>query len=115
MQANAQESMSENWVRLTKDIYIDKNSIKKEKYSVSAWFKEYASADNDLLGIYSFPAYYELSKYEIYCQDNALDIKHIKVFDKNNKLLLDEPDNYDIYSTYQGVINGEVYYNALCK
>ncbi len=106
---------NKNWLELTEDIYLDKKSITINKYSISGWFKIFNSVENPLYAVDGVPLNYELIKYEVGCNVNALCLLHIKQYDKNGKLLIDEINDYGVCPDYSGVINGEIYYNALCK
>ena len=105
----------ENWLELTEDIYLDKKSITKNKYSISGWFKVFNSIENPIYDVDGVSVYYELIKYDVGCNENVLCPIHIKQYDKNGKLLIDEIDDYGICPDYPGIVNGEIYYNALCK
>ncbi|MBQ3642789.1 hypothetical protein II906_12830 [bacterium] len=106
--------MSGNWEKLTDNIYIEKDSIKKYKYTISGWFKMYSSEDTALY--YDNTEYYSLIQYEADCVSPALCLLHIKEFDKNDILLLDEPNEHNVcYNGPGGWIHGEVAYKALCK
>ncbi|MCD7879290.1 MAG: hypothetical protein LUG16_05080 [Candidatus Gastranaerophilales bacterium] len=110
------KNLPPKWVQLSDDIYIDINSVTKNKYNiVSAWFSEFASENNDLYYVNSIPVYYNIIKYEADCKSNGLALMHIKSFDENGRMLQDEPNNYDVCSGPGGVINGEIYFNALCS
>lgn len=109
------ESEIINWEKLTDNIYINKNSIEKTQYTVSAFFKIYNSEKHKLYDIEGIPVYYELIKYEAYCKENVLCLKHIKEFDKDGNLLSDEQNNYDVCPNSSGYINGEIMHKALCK
>ena len=115
MQANEKKIHKENWVQLSNNIFIDKNSVVKEKYSTSAWFKVYASEDNNLGTINDNYVLYELVKYDAYCTNNVIDLRHVKSFDEKDKLLKDVPSDNHVTATYDGYINGEIYFNALCN
>ena len=103
------------WLQLTEDIYLDKKSITKNKYSISGWFKIFNSVENPLYDVDGVSVNYELIKYEAGCNVNVLCLIHIKQYDRNGKLLTDEINNYGICPDYSGFVNGEIYYNALCK
>ena len=115
MKAKEEKISKENWVQLSNNIFIDKNSVVKEKYSTSAWFKVYASEDNNLGTINDNYVLYELVKYEAYCTNNVIDLRHVKSFDEKDKLLKDVPSDNRVTATYDGYINGEIYFNALCN
>ena len=104
-----------NLEKLTDDIYFDENSLTKDKYSIKGWFKIYNSEDRYTVNIDSIPIYYELNQYQAYCQSNVLCLTHLKEFDKDGNLLLDEPNNNGICPSYNGFVNGEIYFNTLCK
>ncbi len=101
--------------KLTDDIFFDKNSLTKDKHSIKGWFKIYNSEDRYTVNIDSIPIYYELNQYQAYCQSNVLCLTHLKEFDKDGNLLLDEPNNNGICPSYNGFVNGEIYFNILCK
>ena len=107
---------NKNWLELTEDIYLDKKSITINKYSISGWFKIFNSVENPLYAVDGVPLNYELIKYEADCNNPTLCLIHIKQYDKNDNILSDEPNNYDVcYNGAGGWINGEIAYNALCK
>ncbi|MBQ9246770.1 hypothetical protein IJ182_10940 [bacterium] len=106
-----------NWKKITDYMYIDKDSIEKTKYSISAWFKMY-DEDNRIDAIYGVPAYYKLIKYAAFCQDYSLciDDKKVYVYDENNNLISDEEGYYGYWCVGpDGWPNGEIAYEALCK
>ena len=106
---------SKNLEQLTEDIYFDKNSVTIDKHSISGWFKMYNSI-NYMTDVDDVPVYYQLIKYDADCESPALCLLHIKEFDKNGNLLLDEPNNYGVcYNGAGGWINGEIAYEALCR
>ncbi len=105
----------EKWLELTEDIYLEKDSITKSKYSISGWFKVFNSIENPIYDVDGVPVNYELIKYDVGCNVNALCLLHIKQYDKNDKILTDEINNYGVCPDYSGFVNGEIYYNALCK
>ena len=107
---------NKNWLELTEDIYLDKKSININKYSISGWFKIFNSVENPLYAVDGVPLNYELIRYEADCNNPTLCLIHIKQYDKNDNILSDEPNNYDVcYNGAGGWIYGEIAYNALCK
>ena len=105
-----------NWLELSEDIYLDKKSITINKYSISGWFKMYNTENTFNDNINGVPVFYQLIKYEADCNNPTLCLIHIKQYDKNDNILSDEPNNYDVcYNGAGGWINGEIAYNALCK
>ncbi len=115
LQAAAEQSTNRDWVKLTKYIYIDKKSITQDGYWTYGWFKRYSSDDHYLYSLAGVPISYELVKFAAYCSDDGLDLKHVKEFDKEGRLILDEPNNYNGFPSYSGFVDGEIYFNALCK
>ena len=104
------------WIELTEDIYLEKDSITKSKYSISGWFKMYNTENTITDNINGVPVFYQLIKYEADCKNPTLCLIHIKQYDKNDNMLSDEPNNYDVcYNGAGGWINGEIAYNALCE
>ena len=103
------------WIELTEDIYLEKDSITKSKYSISGWFRVFNSIENPIYDVDGVPVNYELIKYDVGCNVNALCLLHIKQYDKNGKILTDEINDYGVCPDFSGVVNGEIYYNALCK
>ena len=114
-QAKNNDEINTNWQALTKYIYIDRNSITKNKYSTSAWFKIYDSNEHRLYSIDETPIHFEIIKYEIDCKTDVLALIHIKSFDKNGNMLKDEENTYNVFSGHDGVINGNIYFNAICE
>ena len=93
-----------------------KKSITKSKYSISGWFKMYNTENTITDNINGVPVFYQLIKYQADCKNPTLCLIHIKQYDKNDNMLSDEPNNYDVcYNGAGGWINGEIAYNALCK
>ena len=115
IKAKEEKISKENWVQLSNNIFIDKNSVVKEKYSTSAWFKVYASEDNNLGTINDNYVLYELVKYEAGCDSDVLALLHIKSFDINGNMIQDTKNSYNVFSGPSGVNNGEIYFNALCN
>lgn len=114
-QVLAKETVKRNWEKINDYIYLDKNSISIKKYSTSGWFKRYNCEKEPISDINGVPVYYELNKYDVDCDSNVVCIVHFKSFDKNNKLI-DEEVNYNcVCAKYSGWIDGEIYFNALCK
>jgi len=103
------------WVKLNNYIYIFKTFIKKDKDSGSAWFKTYDSIEHDLWTIDEVEVSYTIDKFEAYCDIEGLYLAHYKAYDKNNRILYDEPNNHSVFSSYNGIVDGEIYYWALCK
>ena len=114
-ETNYKLSNDEKWLQLTKDIYLDKKSITKSKFSISGWFKIFNSVENPLYDVDGVSVNYELIKYEAYCNVNVLCLIHIKQYDRNGKLLTDKINDYGVCPDYSGFVNGEIYYSALCK
>ncbi|MCD7879289.1 MAG: hypothetical protein LUG16_05075 [Candidatus Gastranaerophilales bacterium] len=114
--AASKKNLPPKWVQLSDDIYVDVNSITKGKHNiVSAWFLIFASEDNNLYEVDDIPVYYEIIKRDAYCNEDIVDIVHVKSFDKNGRILQDEPDNYNVFASYYETKNGEIYFNALCS
>ncbi len=105
---------SDNWEKVTDDIYIDKRSIKKSKYSTSAWFLIFNSEKLNLSPVEGIPVFYDLIKYDAGCNSDFLCLDHIKIFDENGNILLDEFDTYNICSDSSGWIEGETAFKTLC-
>ena len=106
-----------NWKKITDYIYMDKDSIEKEKYSISAWFKMYIE-DEYAYEVNNIPVYYKLMKYAAFCQDSLLciDDKKVYEYDENNNLLSDEEGYYGFWCVGpDGLPNGELAFEALCK
>ncbi len=107
---------SSNWEKITDYIYIDKDSIKKEKYSISAWFKMYVRDEYvNKVKVNDIPVYYRLIKYDASCQDSILCLERMKEYDKNNNILSDELNKHNICAGSDGGPNGEIAFEALCK
>ena len=111
LSTTAQEKDAQ-WLKLNNYIYIDESSITKEKYLTSAWLKEYNTMYDKINGV---PVYYNLVKYEVDCINNAIEIKHFKYFDKNHNLLKDEPYNYGVGCSCNGLVDGEIICKSICK
>ncbi len=103
--------------KLTDDIFFDKNSLTKDKHSINGWFKVYSSADTDTTTSYvnAVPVYSELNKFSTTCESDVLCRIYIKEFDKDGNILIDEFDGYNHCGNYSTFINGEIYFNTLCK
>lgn len=114
-QAKTNKDINTNWEALTKYIYLDKNSITKHKYSTSASFKIYDSNEHKLSSVNGIPVYFEILEYDIDCKMDVVALTHIKSFDKNGNILQDEENTYNVFSGSDGVVNGSIFYNAICE
>ncbi len=116
LQAAAEQVSNSNWVKLRYDIYLDKTSINNDEYWTYGWFKIYASADIYMGSINGVIIRYQLVKFGADCTDDSLALMHVKEFDEEGRLLTDEPIDYNKgFSSYRGVADGEIYFNAICK
>ncbi len=104
------------WEKINKYIYIDRSSITKNGDIVSGWFKIYDSPENrTIYEINNVPIYYKIIKYEASCNLDALFLKQVKLYNKNNNLLSDEINNYDVGADCSAFVDGKNICKALCK
>ena len=97
-----------DYKKISNNIYIDKSSIKVEDTNtVSAWFKVYPD-DNKNIN-------YERLLYIAYCPIEVLYLKEYEIYDFNNKLVEKNVNKSSVSANYLAFIDGEIYYNALCK
>lgn len=104
-----------NWEKVANNIYLDIKSLTIKNEINSARFKIYASKKNNLFNVDKKKVRYEIVFLEAYCKNGVLEIKQVKTYDKNHNLLKDEINTYGIGCDYKGLVNGEIYYNSLCK
>ena len=95
----------EIWTKIGKDIYVSYKSIKKEHGTKIGWFK-IAQPQKSV---------YKLEKYKVYCKNGIIEVKHTKIYDNNNNLLYEDINDKNIGCDYQGIVNGALYYQTLCK
>ena len=92
------------WTKLKKNIYINYNSIEFNENSKIGWFKIIEPQQQ----------LYRLEKYKAYCTQNVIEVQQIKIFNYNNLLIEEEVNNNNIGCNYKSIVNGKIYYNALC-
>ena len=95
----------ENWTKLKRNIFVDYATILNDGDARVAWFKIVEPQQQ----------VYKLEKYKAYCTQGVVEVQQIKIFDKNNTLLEEEMNKNNIGCNYNGIINGKIYYNALCN
>lgn len=113
----AQNNKKENkWDKLSAGVFIDLNSIKKgEENSKTAWFKLTPTFKEKLYTTDEIQADEEEIQITAWCDSESLYIEHIKYYDKNGNILEDNPNTHGAGCDYQGLVNGNIYYRALCK
>ena len=106
-----------NWEKVTDYIYLEKDSIKKDKYSISGWFKIFNSDEYKIYDVDNIPVYYKLGKYEVFPMSPVLCPTHNKFYDRDGILLSDKPDDnpHNICPDYIAWTDGEIIYKALLK
>lgn len=95
----------ENWTKLKRNVFIDYPTILSDGNTRVGWFKVVKPQQQ----------VYKLEKYKAYCTQGVIEVQQIKVFDKNNILLEEEINKNNIGCNYNGIVNGKIYYKALCK
>ena len=95
----------EIWTKIGDNVYINYKTIKKEHGAKIGWFKI----------IQPQKSAYKLEKYKVYCKSGIIEVKHTKIYDINNNILEENINDKNIGCDYRGVVNGNLYYKALCK
>lgn len=93
------------WIKLKKNIYVNYSTIVDDGITKTGWFK-IAEPQQQA---------YRLEKYKVYCTQGIIEVQQIKFFNKNNVLLKEEINKNNIGCNYNGIVNGKIYYNAMCK
>ena len=113
--ALANDNQNSRWKKLTDYIYIDRKSINIDKGWTYGLFKRMNSEEHNLYDIDGIPIKYELLYIGAYCTDDTLFLENIKLYDKNNKLLMEEPNKHNICARSSAYIDGELFFRTLCN
>ena len=95
----------EVWTKIGDNIYVNHKTIKKQLGAKIGWFKIVQPQNST----------YKLEKYKVYCKSGIIEVKHTKIYNDDNTILEEEINDKNIGCDYQGVVNGEIYYQTLCK
>ena len=93
----------EIWTKIGDNVYVNHKTIKKQRGAKIGWFKIVQPQKST----------YKLEKYKVYCKSGIIEVKHTKIY--NNNDILEEINDKNIGCDYHGVVNGEIYYQTLCK